>query len=119
MPKLADEMGLSYSRFRDLLNGQHGTPTLSEFITICSFFGTDPAEELRAIEDKHDIAPKQDEDLVRKDIQELRKQAAQIEKMALHAAEQAAEIRAHPERFTLVAKRGDIEREQEMYNDLP
>lgn len=119
MPKLADEMGLSYSRFRDLLNGQHGTPTLSEFITICSFFGTDPAEELRAIEDKHDIAPKQDEDLVRKDIQELRKQAAQIEKMALHAAEQAAEIRAHPEWFTLVAKRGDIEREQEMYNDLP
>ena len=25
----------------------------------------------------------------------------------------------HPERFTLVAKRGDIEAEQDMYNELP
>lgn len=40
-------------------------------------------------------------------------------KLVLDDAEPSPEIRTHPERFTLVAKRGDIEREQEMYNDLP
>ena len=37
----------------------------------------------------------------------------------MNAARPSTSIPRAAERFTLVAKHGDIEREQEMYNDLP
>lgn len=46
---LAEKSGLKYSRLRDLVNRANGTPTVSEFITICQLRGEDPADTLRSI----------------------------------------------------------------------
>lgn len=46
---LAEKSGLKYSRLRDLVNRVNGTPTVSEFITICQLRGEDPADTLRSI----------------------------------------------------------------------
>lgn len=46
---LAEKSGLKYSRLRDLVNRVNGTPTVSEFITICRLRGDDPADTLRMI----------------------------------------------------------------------
>lgn len=40
--EMAKHTGIKYSRFRDILNQSHGTPTLQEFIAICTYFGEQP-----------------------------------------------------------------------------
>ena len=116
---IEQETGISHSRVYDLFHERMGSPSLNEFISLCLLFNEKPSVCLdKALQAAGTKQPTREE-VEQKDIQQLRDHAARIEKMALHAAEQAAEIRAHPERFTLVAKRGDIEREQEMYNELP
>ena len=47
--KMAEAMGISYSRFRDILNQANGTPTLNEFLIICEYFNVDPASTLELL----------------------------------------------------------------------
>lgn len=44
--ELAEQAGMTYSRFRDIMVGQNGTPTLTEFIAMCQLFDADPADML-------------------------------------------------------------------------
>lgn len=49
MRSLAKDLGLTYSRVRDLLNQENGTPTLEEFLRICEYYGVDPTDMLNKI----------------------------------------------------------------------
>lgn len=49
MRALAKDLGLTYSRVRDLLNQENGTPTLEEFLRICEHYDVDPTDMLNKI----------------------------------------------------------------------
>lgn len=49
MRSLAKDLGLTYSRVRDLLNQENGTPTLEEFLRICEHYDVDPTDMLNKI----------------------------------------------------------------------
>lgn len=44
--EIAEKAGLTYSRLRDIMVGQNGTPTVLEFTCICGVFGVDPSNLL-------------------------------------------------------------------------
>lgn len=52
--------GMTHSRVMDILRQKNGTPTLLEFMTLCRFFGKDPAEVLRKLEHDTDFLPEGD-----------------------------------------------------------
>ena len=39
--------GITYSRLRDILNQQHGAPTISEILTLCQYFDITPTRLLQ------------------------------------------------------------------------
>ena len=47
--KMAEAMGISYSRFRDILNQSNGTPTLDEFVLICEYFNVKPSTTIELL----------------------------------------------------------------------
>lgn len=49
MRSLAKDLGLTYSRVRDLLNQENGTPTLEEFLRICEHYDVEPTDMLNKI----------------------------------------------------------------------
>lgn len=49
MRSLAKDLGLTYSRVRDLLNQENGTPTLEEFLRICEHYDVEPTYMLNKI----------------------------------------------------------------------
>lgn len=49
MRALAKDLGLTYSRVRDLLNQENGTPTLEEFLRICEHYDVEPTDMLNKI----------------------------------------------------------------------
>lgn len=54
MRSLAKDLGLTYSRVRDLLNQENGTPTLEEFLRICEHYGVEPTDMLNKILETYD-----------------------------------------------------------------
>lgn len=52
---------LTHNRVMDILKQRNGTPTLLEFMTLCRFFGKDPADVLRALEQETGFLTKGDE----------------------------------------------------------
>ena len=63
---IEEKSGINYVRVRDISNAVHGTPTVSEYISLCRVFGLDPAATLRQIIVKaaaEEDASVQDDDL--------------------------------------------------------
>ncbi|QTB91873.1 hypothetical protein BSD967_05650 [Bifidobacterium saguini] len=51
---------MTHSRVIDILRQRNGTPTLLEFASLCRFFGKDPADVLRELEQETDFLSKGD-----------------------------------------------------------
>lgn len=122
--QMAKLTGMTPSRLSGLFLETMGPPTLDEFCTLCELFGKSAPQTLQsALADS------------RKDDQTKSASAASADASAAladtHTAddapdmsewsadEQAAYVAAHLEQFDVAAKRGDIEREQEAYEEQP
>lgn len=44
---ISRDTGITYSRLRDILNQQHGAPTVSEILTLCQYFDITPTRLLQ------------------------------------------------------------------------
>lgn len=44
---ISRDTGITYSRLRDILNQQHGAPTVSEILTLCRYFDITPTQLLQ------------------------------------------------------------------------
>lgn len=44
---ISRDTGITYSRLRDILNQQHGAPTISEILTLCQYFDITPTRLLQ------------------------------------------------------------------------
>ena len=44
---ISRDTGITYSRLRDILNQQHGAPTVSEILTLCHYFDITPTRLLQ------------------------------------------------------------------------
>ena len=90
--KMADETGIKFNRISDLLRQKNGTPTLQEFTTLCLLFGERPSRVLERVM----------QTIEQKD----------------HTTTALAD-EAEPDWLAMAAKHGDIDAEQEAYEELP
>ncbi|RSX56737.1 hypothetical protein [Bifidobacterium samirii] len=89
--KMADETGIKFNRISDLLKQKNGTPTLQEFTSLCLLFGERPSRVLERV------------------MRTVEQAGVQVEDM----------VSSEPDWLAMAAKHGDIDAEQEAYEELP
>jgi len=96
---------VTYSRIRDIKMGNKAPVRLSEFLLICEVCNADPVQTLREIitEARH---------------MELEQQTATTKKSAGERFV-VDESTSEPDWLSMAAKHGDIEAEQEAYEEMP
>ena len=96
---------VTYSRIRDIKMGNKAPVRLSEFLLICEVCNADPVQTLREIitEARH---------------MELEQQTASTKKSAGERFV-VDESTSEPDWLSMAAKHGDIEAEQEAYEEMP
>ncbi len=109
---LAKAINVSPPRVANLFSHSHGSPTLREFLALCSVLHISPSQTLDAA--LAHVAKKTDLHAARVDDTDV------VPDMSDWTAdEQASYVAAHPDQFDIAAKRGDVEREQEAFEELP
>lgn len=101
----ASKSAIGYNRVRDIRNALKAPVRLSEFLIICDACGADPVQTLREIitEARH---------------MELEQQTATTKKSAGERFV-VDESTSEPDWLSMAAKHGDIEAEQEAYEEMP
>lgn len=101
----ASKSAIGYNRVRDIRNALKAPVRLSEFLIICDACGADPVQTLREIitEARH---------------MELEQQTATTKKSAGERFV-VDESTSEPDWLSMAAKHGDIETEQEAYEEMP
>lgn len=96
---------VSYNRIRDIRLGLKAPVRMSEYLAICDACGADPVQTLREIitEARH---------------MELEQQTATTKKPAGERFV-VDESTSEPDWLSMAAKHGDIEAEQEAYEEMP
>lgn len=96
---------VSYNRIRDIRLGLKAPVRMSEYLAICDACGADPVQTLREIitEARH---------------MELEQQTATTKKSAGERFV-VDESTSEPDWLSMAAKHGDIEAEQEAYEEMP
>ena len=104
---MASKIGdiVSYNRIRDIRLGLKAPVRMSEYLAICDACGADPVQTLREIitEARH---------------MELEQQTATTKKSAGERFV-VDESTSEPDWLSMAAKHGDIEAEQEAYEEMP
>lgn len=54
---MAENIGLTHTRVRDLLNAENGTPTLNEYLLICRYYKLSPAKVIQEIIERSQQKP--------------------------------------------------------------
>lgn len=96
---------VTYSRIRDIKMGNKAPVRLSEFLLICDACGADPVQTLREI-------------ITEARRMELEQQTASTKKPAGERFV-VDESTSEPDWLSMAAKHGDIEAEQEAYEEMP
>ena len=122
---VADKLGHSRSGYSRWLNAKPSMP-LEAFLNTCELIGADPRAIMDAAYERltqemgrpRDLSPTtpNDEDAA---LASATDDSAVPDMSGWSADEQAAYVAAHLEQFDVAAKHGDIEHEQEVYEDLP
>ncbi len=101
----ASKSAIGYNRVRDIRNALKAPVRLSEFLLICEVCNADPVQTLREIitEARH---------------MELEQQTATTKKSAGERFV-VDESTSEPDWLSMAAKHGDIEAEQEAYEEMP
>ena len=101
----ASKSAIGYNRVRDIRNALKAPVRLSEFLLICEVCNADPVQTLREIitEARH---------------MELEQQTATTKKSAGERFV-VDESTSEPDWLPMAAKHGDIEAEQEAYEEMP
>ncbi len=101
----ASKSAIGYNRVRDIRNALKSPVRLSEFLLICEVCNADPVQTLREIitEARH---------------MELEQQTATTKKSAGERFV-VDESTSEPDWLSMAAKHGDIEAEQEAYEEMP
>ena len=101
----ASKSAIGYNRVRDIRNALKAPVRLSEFLIICEVCDADPVQTLREIitEARH---------------MELEQQTATTKKSAGERFV-VDESTSEPDWLSMAAKHGDIEAEQEAYEEMP
>lgn len=101
----ASKSAIGYNRVRDIRNALKAPVRLSEFLIICDACGADPVQTLREI-------------ITEARLIELEQQTATTKKSAGERFV-VDESTSEPDWLSMAAKHGDIEAEQEAYEEMP
>lgn len=101
----ASKSAIGYNRVRDIRNALKAPVRLSEFLIICDACGADPVQTLREI-------------ITEARRMELEQQTASTKKPAGERFV-VDESTSEPDWLSMAAKHGDIEAEQEAYEEMP
>lgn len=101
----ASKSAIGYNRVRDIRNALKAPVRLSEFLIICDACGADPVQTLREI-------------ITEARRMELEQQTATTKKSAGERFV-VDESTSEPDWLSMAAKHGDIEAEQEAYEEMP
>lgn len=96
---------VSYNRIRDIRLGLKAPVRMSEYLAICDACGADPVQTLREI-------------ITEARRMELEQQTASTKKSAGERFV-VDESTSEPDWLSMAAKHGDIEAEQEAYEEMP
>ena len=114
---LAKAINVSPPRVANLFSHSHGSPTLREFLALCSVLHISPSQTLDAAlanvdaEDTSESATDADESTsIESSVPDM---------SGWSVDEQANYVASHLDQFDIAAKRGDTEREQEAFEELP
>ncbi len=101
----ASKSAIGYNRVRDIRNALKAPVRLSEFLLICEVCNADPVQTLREI-------------ITEARRMELEQQTATTKKSAGERFV-VDESTSEPDWLSMAAKHGDIEAEQEAYEEMP
>ena len=105
--------GMTPSRLSGLFLETMGPPTLDEFCTLCELFDKSAPQTLQSaiIESQQNVSVNHDDG--------ADDDTTVPDMSGWSADEQAAYVASHLDQFDIAAKKGDLEREQTEYEDLP
>ncbi|WP_129868463.1 helix-turn-helix domain-containing protein [Bifidobacterium pseudolongum] len=118
--QMAKMTGMTPSRLSGLFLETMGPPTLDEFCTLCELFDKSAPQTLQSaiIESQQNVSVNHDDgaDAALADADD---DSAVPDMSGWSADEQAAYVASHLDQFDIAAKHGDIEREQEAFEEQP
>ena len=107
------------SRLSGLFLETMGPPTLDEFCTLCELLGQSAPDTLQSVITESETATPETPDDKTTALADTDPSNSVPDMSGWTADEQAAYVVAHMDHFDIAAKKGDIEREQTEYEDLP
>lgn len=112
--------GMTPSRLSGLFLETMGPPTLDEFCTLCELFDKSAPQTLQSaiIESQQNVSVNHD-DGADAALAAADDDTTVPDMSGWSADEQAAYVVAHMDQFDIAAKKGDIEREQEAFEEMP
>ncbi|WP_126032638.1 helix-turn-helix domain-containing protein [Bifidobacterium castoris] len=120
---LAKAINVSPPRVANLFSHSHGSPTLREFLALCSVLQISPSQTLDAalsnVAAENNSEPSAAVDDANAALVSADDDTTVPDMSSLSADEQAAYVASHLEQFDIAAKKGDLEREQEAFEELP
>lgn len=118
--QMAKMTGMTPSRLSGLFLETMGPPTLDEFCTLCELFDKSAPQTLQSaiIKSQQNVSVNHD-DGADAALAAADDDTTVPDMSGWSADEQAAYVVAHMDQFDIAAKKGDIEREQEAFEELP
>ena len=114
---LAKAINVSPPRVANLFSHSHGSPTLREFLALCSVLHISPSKTLDAA--LANVAVEDNSAATIDTVESAPIESSVPDMSGWTADEQADYIANHLDQFDFAAKRGNTEAEQEAYEDLP
>lgn len=114
---LAKAINVSPPRVANLFSHSHGSPTLREFLALCSVLQISPSQTLDAA--LANVAAEDNPEASAGTGESTPIESSVPDMSDWSADEQASYIAAHLDQFDYAAKRGDTEAEQLAYEEMP
>lgn len=114
---LAKAINVSPPRVANLFSHSHGSPTLREFLALCSVLHISPSKTLDAA--LANVSAEDNSTAGTETVERTPIESGMPDMSGWTVDEQATYIAEHLDQFDYAAKRGDTEAEQQAYEEMP